>query len=169
MPVLRSGAMSAATEPDSLEARLVSTVGPLIRHLLAHARRHPSWSGSLTYQQYNVLRMIDVEGPSAPAEVARRLMVSAPVVTRLATALARAGLLERQPDQTDRRSTRLALTAAGRDRVRAMRQDLLAAAGELLEPLPAERREAVAAALAELRVLLPGHEREATRRLEGAG
>jgi DNA-binding MarR family transcriptional regulator len=123
----------------------------------------------LTYQQYNVLRMIDVEGPSPQAEVARRLMVTAPVVTRLATTLARAGLLERQPDPIDRRSTRLALTAAGRDRVRAMREDLLAAAGELLEPLPAERREAVAAALAELRVLLPGHERETARRPEEAG
>src|SRR5918999_1986096 len=81
LPMLRSGAMpagatSAATEPESLEASLVSTVGPLIRHLLAHARRHPAWKGSLTYQQYNVLRMIDVEGPSPQGEVARRLMVT---------------------------------------------------------------------------------------------
>lgn len=108
--------------------------------------------------------MIDVDGPSSSAEVARRLMVTAPVVTRLATALARAGLLERQPDAHDRRSTRLALTAAGRRRARAMRRELLLAAHELIEPLPEERRAAVAAALAELRVLLPGQAGQAAPR-----
>ena len=68
-------------------------------------------------------------------------------------------------DMTTDRSTRrrgltlglLALTETGRRRARAMRRDLLAAARELLEPLPGDRRAAVAAALEELQVLLPGH------------
>ena len=111
---------------DGLEAWLVATIPPLMRHLLAHARR---------------------------------LMVSAPVVTRQATALAEAGLVERQPDVSDRRSVRLSLTARGRRRVRAMRRELLAAAGELLAALPGAQREGVATALEQLRVLLP-----ATRR-----
>ena len=51
----------------------------------------------------------------------------------------------------------LALTDTGRRRARAMRRDLLAAARELLEPLPSDRRAAIAAALEELQVLLPGH------------
>jgi DNA-binding MarR family transcriptional regulator len=63
----------------SVEASLIATVAPVMRHLVAHARRRRAWS-ELTYQQYNVLRMIDLEGPSAQAEVARRLLVSAPVV-----------------------------------------------------------------------------------------
>jgi hypothetical protein len=51
---------------------------------------------------------------------------------------------------------RLALTPRGRRRVRAMRQELLDAAGELLAPLPEARRAALAKALQELQVLFPG-------------
>ena len=125
-----------------------------MRHLLAHARRHATWK-RLTYQQYNVLRIIHSEGPMPQAEIARRLLVSAPVVTRLAGGLVDAGLLERGKDPTDRRSVRLTLTRTGRRRATAMRRDLLAAAVELIEPLPDDRRAAVAAALDELQVLLP--------------
>jgi DNA-binding MarR family transcriptional regulator len=143
-------------EAPSIEASLIATVAPVMRHLVAHARRRRAWS-ELTYQQYNVLRMIDTMGPQPQAEVARRLMVTAPVVTRLASALVDAGLVDRRPDASDRRAVLLALTATGRRRARAMRRDLLEAAHELLEPVPEERRAALAAALEELQVLLPEH------------
>ena len=126
-----------------------------MRHLVAHARRRSAWK-RITYQQYNVLRIIHTEGPMAQAEIARRLMVTAPVVTRLASGLVEAGLLERGRDPGDRRSVRLTLTASGRRQATAMRRDLLRAARELIEPLPDDRRAAVAAALDELQVLLPG-------------
>jgi DNA-binding MarR family transcriptional regulator len=127
-----------------------------MRQLVAHARRRRAWK-DMTYQQYNVMRMIDTSGPQAQAEVARYLVVTAPVVTRLASALVEDGLIERQADPNDKRAVILALTDTGRRRARAMRRDLLAAARELLEPLPEDRRAAVAAALEELQVLLPGH------------
>jgi DNA-binding MarR family transcriptional regulator len=127
-----------------------------MRHLVAHARRRRAWT-DMTYQQYNVLRLIDTTGPQPQAEVARHLVVTAPVVTRLASALAEAGLVERQADPNDRRAVILVLTETGRRRARRMRRDLLTAARELLEPLPAERRASVAAALEELQVLLPTH------------
>jgi DNA-binding MarR family transcriptional regulator len=146
----------------SLEASLIATVAPVMRHLVAHARRRRAWS-ELTYQQYNVLRMIDTMGPQPQAEVARRLLVTAPVVTRLAATLADAGLVERKPDARDRRAVLLALTATGRRRARAMRRDLLKAAQELLEPIPEDRRDSVATALAELQVLLPPAQRASTR------
>jgi DNA-binding MarR family transcriptional regulator len=82
----------------------------------------------MTYQQYNVMRLIDTTGPQPQAEVARHLVVTAPVVTRRAAALAEAGLVERQDDPKDRRAVILALTETGRRRARAMRRDLLAAA-----------------------------------------
>jgi len=143
-------------EPPSLEASLIGTVGPVMRHLVAHARRRQTW-GDLTYQQYNVLRMIDTMGPQPQAEVARRLMVTAPVVTRLAGTLSDAGLIERRTDPKDKRAVLLAPTPVGRRQARAMRQDLLHAAHELLEPIPEKRRAGVAAALEELQVLLPQH------------
>jgi DNA-binding MarR family transcriptional regulator len=138
-----------------LETRLIATIPQIFRHLLAHARRRSTW-GQLTYQQYNVLRIIDADGPVPQAEIARRLLVSAPVVTRLAGGLVEAGLAERGRDPDDRRTVRLMLTPAGRRRSRAMRRDLLAAAAELIEPLAEERRAGVASALEELQVLLPG-------------
>ena len=140
---------------DDLETRLIATIPRVFRHLLAHARRRPAWRGGLTYQQYNVLRIIHGEGPVGQAEIARRLMVSAPVVTRLAGMLVDAGLVERTHDPADRRAVRLALTPAGRRRAAAMRRDLLAAAAELIEQLPEARRAGVASALDELQVLLP--------------
>jgi DNA-binding MarR family transcriptional regulator len=154
----RRGAPSKAEKavPPTLEASLIATVAPVMRHLVAHARRRRAWS-ALTYQQYNVLRMIDTMGPQPQAEVARRLLVTAPVVTRLAATLADAGLVERRTDVKDRRAVLLALTSRGRRRARAMRRDLLEAAHELLEPIPASRRKAVARALEELQVLLPEH------------
>jgi DNA-binding MarR family transcriptional regulator len=155
-PAPGTTAKNGAREAPSLEASLIATVAPVMRHLLAHARRRRTWS-ELTYQQYNVLRMIDTMGPQAQADVARRLMVTAPVVTRLAATLVDTGLVERRTDAKDRRSVILALTPTGRRRARAMRRDLLAAAQELLAPLPEERRAAVAAALEELQVLLPDH------------
>jgi DNA-binding MarR family transcriptional regulator len=155
-PSRRAGATRSEHEAPSLEASLISTVAPVMRHLVAHARRRKTWS-ELTYQQYNVLRMIDTQGPQPQGEVARRLMVSAPVVTRLASTLFDSGLVVRRPDPRDRRAVMLALTPTGRRRARAMRRDLLDAAHELLEPLPKERRAAVAAALQELQVLLPDH------------
>ncbi len=126
-----------------------------MRHLLDHAQRRSSWKG-VTYQQYNVLRIIHSEGPVAPAEIARRLMVTAPVITRLTSGLVEAGLVERGSDPNDRRSVRLTLSRAGKRRASGMRRDLMVAATELIEPLPADRRAAVASALDELQVLLPG-------------
>ncbi|HUF06574.1 MAG TPA: MarR family transcriptional regulator [Candidatus Binatia bacterium] len=155
-PRRRAAATSGDDEAPSLEASLIATVAPVMRHLIAHARRRRAWS-ELTYQQYNVLRMVDTLGPQGQAEVARRLMVTAPVVTRLASTLADAGLVERRTDPNDRRAVMLALTATGRRRARAMRRDLLEAAHELLEPIPEDRRPAVRAALEELQVLLPQH------------
>ncbi|HEU4864530.1 MAG TPA: MarR family transcriptional regulator [Candidatus Limnocylindria bacterium] len=161
-PGTRSASKAASEETPTLEASLIATVAPVMRHLVAHARRRRAWS-ELTYQQYNVLRMIDTMGPQPQAEVARRLLVTAPVVTRLASTLADAGLVERKTDPKDRRAVLLALTPTGRRRARAMRRDLLEAAHDLLEPIPEERRAGVGAALEELQVLLPSHNERGKR------
>lgn len=140
---------------EDLEARLVATIPLLMRHLIAHARRSPAWR-RFTYQQYNVLRIIHTQGPVGQAEIARRLMVSAPVVTRLVSGLVDLGLVERTQDPEDRRAVRLVLTGSGRRKSLAMRKSLLAAATELVQSLPLSRRRSVSSALDELQVLLPG-------------
>src|SRR4051812_47598053 len=77
---------AASSTIDELETRLIATVPQVMRHLVAHARRRKAWK-QLTYQQYNVLRIIHAAGALPPGEIARRLLVTAPVVTRLASGL----------------------------------------------------------------------------------
>jgi MarR family transcriptional regulator, organic hydroperoxide resistance regulator len=64
-------------------------------------------------QQY-ILFTLWEEDCLAPGEVARRLDLSTPTVTRAATRMEAAGLLTRKPHPTDRRLVRLCLTPRGR-------------------------------------------------------
>ena len=57
-PATANGRTHRGEDGQTLEASLVATVAPVMRHLVAHARRRRTWS-ELTYQQYNVLRIID--------------------------------------------------------------------------------------------------------------
>jgi DNA-binding MarR family transcriptional regulator len=64
-------------------------------------------------QQYVLSCLWDEDG-LAPGEVARRLGIATPTVTRAATRMEAAGLLRREPHQRDRRLVRLVLTDKGR-------------------------------------------------------
>jgi DNA-binding MarR family transcriptional regulator len=64
-------------------------------------------------QQY-VLSCLWEEDGLAPGEVARRLGIATPTVTRAATRMEAAGLLRREPHPSDRRLVRLVLTDKGR-------------------------------------------------------
>lgn len=84
------------------------------KHALAHASmvafsRHGVHEG----QQY-VLRCLWEEDGLAPGEVAKRLGLATPTVTRATSRMEAAGLLSREPHPTDRRLVRLMLTAKGR-------------------------------------------------------
>jgi DNA-binding MarR family transcriptional regulator len=59
--------------------------------------------------------------------------------------LARAGLVERRPDDADRRRNVVSLTPSGRERLQTLREVVAAAQDELLGPLsPSERDRLVA-------------------------
>ena len=91
-----------------------------VKHALAQASavafaRHGIYEG----QQY-VLRTLWQEDGLTPGEVARRLSLATPTVTRATTRMAAAGLLRRETHPRDRRMVRLWLT----DRGRALEQDI---------------------------------------------
>lgn len=70
----------------------------------------------LTEGRLSVLLAIDARGPDAtPARIADELGISRAAVTGLIDGLARQELVARQASSTDRRSTSVALTEAGRD------------------------------------------------------
>jgi MarR family transcriptional regulator, organic hydroperoxide resistance regulator len=64
-------------------------------------------------QQF-ILRLLWAEDGRAPGEIARRLGLATPTVTRAATRMEAAGLLRREPHPGDRRLVRLLLTERGR-------------------------------------------------------
>lgn len=101
---------------------------------------------SVTLPQMRILALVDVLGSMTLGDVAAELGVHASNATRLADRLAAAGLLDRQPVSTDRRSLRLVLTRRGRrfmDRVTAHRRRSVE---EILARIPDAERRHVAGA-----------------------
>src|SRR5919199_6625492 len=60
------------------------------------------------------LSSIERHGPLTPSELAAHERVQRPTATRLLARLEDAGLIERAPDPTDRRSSLISASAAGR-------------------------------------------------------
>jgi DNA-binding MarR family transcriptional regulator len=101
-------------------------------------------------QQY-VLQCLWEEDGLTPGELARRLGLATPTVTRTATRLEAAGLLRRGPHERDRRLVRLFLT----DRGRALREVIDREREELsrraLASLDPEERAALVRSLDQVR------------------
>lgn len=100
----------------------------------------------LTVAQYLALRAIRREGVST-SELARRAGVSGPAASQLLTALAEAGLIERQPVAEDRRRQALALSPAGERVFRSAESLLRRGLSGLLGELPGPEADALARAL----------------------
>jgi DNA-binding MarR family transcriptional regulator len=90
----------------------------------------------LTLPQYRLLALL-ADGAAMSSALAERLAVKPPTVTSVVDGLVTRGLVERQPDPTDRRRLPLALTEDGAALVRGANTavgerlfDLLAAGGE---------------------------------------
>ncbi|RFU42917.1 MarR family transcriptional regulator [Actinomadura logoneensis] len=97
-----------------------------VAHLLTRVRRHDSVvaaSGvAVDRAAVPLLRLLaDNDGPMRPSEIAARLVVEAPHVTRQVQRLERAGYVDRVPDPDDRRAQRVRLSDAGRDAVDCIR------------------------------------------------
>jgi DNA-binding MarR family transcriptional regulator len=104
------------------------------------------------------LATINRSGPLTPSELAEIEHVKRPSITRTLASLEREGLVERTPDPADGRSSLVAMTDAGRDRLARLRRrksaylarrlrkldpdevETLARAAELLERMREEER-----------------------------
>ena len=97
-------------------------------------------AGNVTMPQLRVLYFLGRHGASSVGEVAAGVGVAQPSATETLNKLVCHGLVERMPDQNDRRVVRNALTAAGRhtiDRPWEARRGVLA--GALRDASPEER------------------------------
>ncbi|MCX4097318.1 MarR family winged helix-turn-helix transcriptional regulator [Nocardia sp. alder85J] len=97
-----------------------------IAHMLTRARRHDRTAAEagVEVDRANVplLRLLaEADEPLRLGEIAARLDVEAPHVTRQVQRLERTGFVTRVPDPCDRRAQRVRLTTAGADAVDAIR------------------------------------------------
>jgi len=73
----------------------------------------------ITVRHFGLLTLLDRRGPSSQQAIAGAMLISATMVTQLVDQVEAAGLAERRPNPSDRRSYRVTLTAAGRRTLRA--------------------------------------------------
>ena len=121
------------------------------KHALAHASAAAfAQHGVHEVQQY-VLRCLWREDGLSPGEVARRLGLATPTVTRAATRMEATGLLRREPHPSDRRLVRLRLTDRGRELEKIIDEQTNQLTERALATLSAAERESLVRALHEIR------------------
>jgi DNA-binding MarR family transcriptional regulator len=112
-----------------------------------YARLTAGLDGALDESTYPVISGLARLGPQSAAQLAAGIGLDRSVVSRHATRLERAGLIERLADPSDQRATLLILTAGGRQAVQEMRQRLAVAVDEYLASWPPGEAERFAASL----------------------
>lgn len=78
--------------------------------------------GDLTLSQWSALVTVELHGRLRIGDIADREGVSAPTATRLVASLEERGLLQRETDASDRRSSHVFITDAGRGQLEEFRQ-----------------------------------------------
>jgi DNA-binding MarR family transcriptional regulator len=115
-------------------------------------------TGGMTASAVSALATINRSGPLTPSEIAAIERVKRPSMTRTLGCLEREGLIERTPDPSDGRSSLVAISGDGRERMARLRRrknaylarrlrdlspeeiDTLARAAELLERMREDER-----------------------------
>ncbi|ADU09157.1 MULTISPECIES: MarR family winged helix-turn-helix transcriptional regulator [Micromonospora] len=93
---------------------------------------------------YVILRHLDAAGPQNVSALAARLNLDGSTVTRQVSALQRDGLISRTPDPADGRGTVISATAAGLQRMAAVRAARTRLYGDILAAWPEADRETLA-------------------------
>ena len=95
-------------------------VGRVARQLVSHYNRELAPLG-LTTTQYFLLAAIKPAETPTIGEISARTYLDNSTLTPIIDRLVRDGWIERVPDASDRRTTRIALTASGHERLPAAR------------------------------------------------
>jgi DNA-binding MarR family transcriptional regulator len=122
---------------DVRPLQVLSRVSRLARHL-DRARRAAFAAHGLETWEFDVLTALRRQGPPyqlSPGALLRATLVTSGTMTNRIDRLAEAGLVVRQPDVRDKRGVLVELTPAGRERVDAAFEALLARERDLLTGL----------------------------------
>ena len=100
------------------------------------------------------LHLIAAHGHSTQRDLADALHLSRPTVSKMLQAMERSGLVERRPDESDQRLTRVELTAAGRSLEEELRVVTARLVNETIGALPEDDRRELARLLGELAAVM---------------
>jgi DNA-binding MarR family transcriptional regulator len=135
-------------EPLQVLSRLDRLAGVLGERRAAIFARH-----GLRRHEFDVLAVLRRAGEPfelTAGELAARTYVTSGTMTSRLDGLTERGLVTRAPDREDGRLVRVGLTAVGRQILDAAFEELVAAERQLLAPLGADARTALAATLRDL-------------------
>ena len=136
--------MSSRARPDRLE--VANRLHSAAIHLLRRARRVDAES-HLPAPQLSALSVIVYGGPITLGALAAAEQVRPPTMTKLVAAMEAGGLIEREPDEADRRVVRIRATARGKRLLEEGRDRRIAVIAEALAGLPDTDVKAIAEAL----------------------
>jgi DNA-binding MarR family transcriptional regulator len=141
-------------EPLGAYLRLLECSG----RMLANVRRH--LDGTCTIARFDLLAALDRDDGQTLAHLSRALLVTAGNVTGLVDRAERDGAVERRADPSDRRITRVHLTAAGRATLHAALPAHHQTVSTMLSVLDGAERRELARLLGKLRDGLRAEEDE---------
>lgn len=105
----------------------------------------------LTITQIKLLHQLEGAGPELTLkQVAERIPISLPAVSRTVEDLVRRGMVHRHEDDEDRRMKRISLTDEGRTVIRRLNAAQMSGIEQFTDDLKDGERELLAAALSEL-------------------
>lgn len=166
-PQTPAGTTSGPEGDAALDAATPLAVDPALAELPQHlalvcsqfarlaARRSEVGVGSVSWR---VVATIERLGPLRLSEIAERERVSRPTATTVIKRLEEEGLVRREADPTDSRSSLVSTTEAGSTQLAAWRGQLATGVGALLEPLPEEDLATLARASELLARVLESHD-----------
>jgi DNA-binding MarR family transcriptional regulator len=131
---------------DVLAEELLAAIGLVRRHLRRSVGR-PFPLSALTDSQAELVRTVRRNPGISVAEAAAELGLVANTVSTLVGQLTDRGLLQRTPDENDRRIARLSLTEPAREQVEAWRDRRTAFVSQALDNLSPDERDALHAAV----------------------
>ncbi|MEV0002976.1 MarR family transcriptional regulator [Micromonospora sp. NPDC050980] len=153
--------MSDDAHPDEITLGRIETEVALLMRLGEATRRG---TGTMEHRlldraAYVILRHLDVAGPQNVSALAARLNLDGSTVTRQVSALQRDGLIARTPDPADGRGTVISATAAGLQRMAAVRAARTRLYGEMLSGWSTADRDTLANLLHRLNEALDARNR----------
>ncbi len=138
---------------------LLNDIGRLLR---TEADRRAKAHG-MTRAQWGILLWLEREPGLSQRELAEMLEVEPITVARLVDRLERIGMVERRPDDADRRIWRLHLRDAAQDVLGDIHDYRAAVTASLTEGMSAEKQERLLDALASMKLLLSAERQTRTK------